>query len=116
MIIQHRVTFYTVISTIICPFICTSTSSAIRGDTDAEAFWGLLLQIGGGNERGRPMPTCGARSLLLHVEDDTAYNLALLETVVGLLERRQGLELEEALNLATSSEVQSLTGILAVTM
>lgn len=54
------------------------------------------------------------KRLLVEVEDDTAGNLACLESLVCLLEGRQGLSLEDNLNLAARSDFDGLVGILSV--
>lgn len=54
-------------------------------------------------------------SLLLHVEDDTADDLAFLQGFVCLLECGEGLGGEVALNLSTGGDVESFTSILTVT-
>jgi len=54
------------------------------------------------------------RLFLLHVEDDTANNSPGLEAIVHVLEVSQGLLFEGDLDLATSSDIDGLNGILAV--
>lgn len=54
------------------------------------------------------------RLFFLHVKDDTASNGSGLETLVYILEVRQGLLLEDYLDLATSGDVNGLNRILTV--
>ena len=52
----------------------------------------------------------------LEVEDDTTGDGASLESLVGLLESGEAVGLEDDLDLAASGDVDSLDGILSVSI